>query len=161
MANRPVKFDLSEHIHNSNLIEGYDDLRADQMSEAAWAWLIRQPELTHDVIQKLQKRITLFQTDLMPDQRGYYRDMSKVSVWVGEHIASPWWVIKGLMDNWLRDYAGREPRFNHVAFEKIHPFCDGNGRTGRMLMWWQEIRMGRPPTLIKFEDREDYYDWFA
>lgn len=37
---------------------------------------------------------------------------------------------------------------------------DGNGRTGRMLMWWQEIQQGKEPTLITFNNRREYYDWF-
>ena len=55
-----------------------------------------------------------------------------------------------------------EPKDMHVRFEKIHPFVDGNGRTGRMLMWLHEYWLGREPTLIRSNeaDRHYYYQWF-
>ena len=46
----------------------------------------------------------------------------------------------------------------HADFEKIHPFPDGNGRTGRLLMNFELMKDGFPITIIKKEDREDYYN---
>ena len=46
----------------------------------------------------------------------------------------------------------------HADFEKIHPFPDGNGRTGRLLMNFELMKEGFPITIIKKEDREDYYN---
>ena len=48
----------------------------------------------------------------------------------------------------------------HLRFESIHPFIDGNGRTGRLLMNLQLIQAGFPPINIKFADRRRYYDAF-
>ena len=48
----------------------------------------------------------------------------------------------------------------HLGFEGIHPFIDGNGRTGRLIMNLDLIREGYPPINIKFADRRKYYDAF-
>lgn len=48
----------------------------------------------------------------------------------------------------------------HLEFEGIHPFIDGNGRTGRLLLNLELIRAGFPPINVKFTDRKRYYDAF-
>lgn len=53
----------------------------------------------------------------------------------------------------------RVARF-HLEFESIHPFIDGNGRTGRLLMNFELIQNGYPPINVKFSDRKRYYDAF-
>jgi len=50
---------------------------------------------------------------------------------------------------------------DHIWFEKIHPFEDGNGRVGRILMNLQRLKLGLP-LLIIHEGKEqiEYYKWF-
>lgn len=45
----------------------------------------------------------------------------------------------------------------HAKFENIHPFADGNGRTGRLAMNYFLIMHNHPPIIIHEEDRKDYY----
>lgn len=45
----------------------------------------------------------------------------------------------------------------HAKFENIHPFADGNGRTGRLVMNYFLIMHDHPPIIIHEEDRDDYY----
>ena len=44
----------------------------------------------------------------------------------------------------------------HIQFERIHPFADGNGRVGRLLMAYQAIQNNIIPPLIENEHRDDY-----
>ena len=48
----------------------------------------------------------------------------------------------------------------HLEFEGIHPFIDGNGRTGRLILNLELIRNGYPAINVKFSDRKRYYDAF-
>lgn len=48
----------------------------------------------------------------------------------------------------------------HLEFEGIHPFIDGNGRTGRLILNLDLIRNGYPPINVKFAERKKYYDAF-
>ncbi|USF25253.1 hypothetical protein N510_000164 [Firmicutes bacterium ASF500] len=45
----------------------------------------------------------------------------------------------------------------HAKFENIHPFADGNGRTGRLLMNYLLLLLDHPPIIIHEEDRRSYY----
>lgn len=46
---------------------------------------------------------------------------------------------------------------HHIEFEKIHPFIDGNGRSGRLLLTYEIISMGLLPIDIRYEERTRYY----
>jgi Fic family protein len=83
---------------------------------------------------------------------------------VGTHIAPAPEHIEQLLDNLLADYESshdeyfldRISRF-HLEFERIHPFVDGNGRIGRVLINMQLMLHGYPSVIIRNKGKRDYY----
>lgn len=49
----------------------------------------------------------------------------------------------------------------HIQFERIHPFSDGNGRTGRMVMNYSLLQEGFPPLIIEKETKAQYIELLA
>ena len=49
----------------------------------------------------------------------------------------------------------------HIQFERIHPFSDGNGRTGRMIMNYSLLQEGFPPLIIEKETKAQYVELLA
>ena len=68
--------------------------------------------------------------------------------------------IAGLLREWRRhrQVTLREITRFHAAFELIHPFGDGNGRVGRLLMTIQCLQRDLPPIVIENARKAEYYD---
>jgi Fic family protein len=49
----------------------------------------------------------------------------------------------------------------HLNFESIHPFCDGNGRIGRVLINYQLLRLGFPAIIIRDKEQALYHSAFT
>ena len=155
-------FNVKEYIRESNLIESIDDRKEDKQSLAAWNFLSEQDKLSKRTLRTLHELITLNQ--MSDDERGTFRNELRINVFIGGHMAPPHYMVGGLIDNWLLDYAegAEEPIIAHIKYEHIHCWADGNGRTGRMLLWWHELKNGTKPTLFKASEKyEKYYTLFS
>lgn len=86
---------------------------------------------------------------------------------IGTHIASPPEDVEQLIDDIMVEYftnfgtyfLDKIARF-HLDFETIHPFNDGNGRIGRVLINYQLWRLGFPSIIIRNKDKQTYYKSF-
>lgn len=99
------------------------------------------------------------------EDRGVYRRVP-VKIMGAKHEPVQPYLIQPKLEQLLADYRNdtdhiipRLARF-HIEFEGIHPFIDGNGRTGRLLVNLELMKAGYPPIDIKFADRISYYNAF-
>lgn len=146
-------------LKESNAIEGVYDYDSLMQAVYAWSFLKRQKKLDRGVILKTHKILMLHQP-LRPDEKGYFR---KIQVWVGGREGIAWYMIPDAIENWIINaniYPMNSKR-HHVEFEKIHPFVDGNGRLGRMLMNWERLKNKQKVLIIKDAEKQKYYKWFS
>ena len=82
----------------------------------------------------------------------------------GGMVPPPWVEVPAAVDDWLRAAAvitdAEQPiealAEVHSRFERIHPFLDGNGRTGRLVLNLMLVRLGYAPAIIYTRDRTRY-----
>ena len=85
---------------------------------------------------------------------------------IGTYIAPAPEHIELMLDNLLyefkhsNDFILKKISKFHLNFESIHPFNDGNGRIGRVLINFQLLKTGYPPIIIRDKEKGDYYQAF-
>lgn len=161
-------FPAAIYICQSNEIEGIYSEEADLEYIAAWEHAVNiyiassgggLSRFSHEYICEIQGMLCAHQEDLKPEYKGAYR---KVNVQVGGRICPKWEDVPELMEEWLVEWKSQTSSAldMHVAFERVHPFADGNGRTGRLLYWIDCLTRGETPILFTSADRFSYYRLF-
>jgi Fic family protein/DNA-binding XRE family transcriptional regulator len=134
--------------------------------QAALLWLLEELQkktfaLTEDVVKGLHLRLM---NGILSDAGQYRRHSVRIMgthVTVANHLKVPD-LMSGLLDiktvTKPDDVIASLARI-HAAFEKVHPFSDGNGRVGRLIMLAQALQATMVPPLVVKEKRRAYYKY--
>jgi Fic family protein len=142
---------------NKTLREIYDL----QNTEKVFFELINlNEELTSDFIIMVHDNLM----ENIDARKGYRK--TDVRVIKSNFDATPAVYVKTDMDLLLKWYNSNKDKLNplvlaiifHHKFEKIHPFADGNGRTGRMILNYILTKNNYPPLIIQKNTRSDYLE---
>ncbi|MEG0898770.1 MAG: Fic family protein [Oscillospiraceae bacterium] len=119
--------------------------------------------LTERVIKDIHSLV------LMNDSlnRGIYRSVP-VTILGAMHTPPQPYLVAKQMEELLLNYLAWQKQASiiecvsrfHIEFESIHPFIDGNGRTGRLILNLELMKVGLLPVNVKFADRRNYYNCF-
>ena len=133
MNNEEMKKALTKHrllafAKESDRIEGIIDMEESGAHERRLSMLIDMSEITVGDLVNFNRA-------------GQLRTIHGMSVIVGKHVPPPGGpeVVKSLIIICNAANAAEDPYDVHHQFEQLHPFTDGNGRTGRALWLWQMI----------------------
>lgn len=177
---------LIEYTYNSNAIEGNTltlretdlvlrGLTIDKKSlkehlevvghKEAFEYVKELVQKKEPMSEKIIKEIHFLVLADKREDRGIYRRVPvKIMGAVNEPVQPH--LINSKMEELIKKYnESTENVINklakfHLEFEGIHPFIDGNGRTGRLLVNLELMKIGYPAIDIKFTDRIKYYDAF-
>lgn len=146
----PLTFDprLPEFVRESNHIEGIEDWETAGEIQAH-EFLLRARNLTTEIIETFVSEIA----------NASLREKHGMDVMVGSHLppkGGPW--IREALAQLLHlvNEGEHTPYEVHVKYEALHPFMDGNGRSGRAIWAWQMRRDGLDPFALSFLHRFYY-----
>ena len=177
---------LTEYTYNSNAIEGNTltlretdmvlrGLTIDKKSlkehlevighKEAFDYVRQLVSENAQISEKVIKDIHYLVLADKKEDRGIYRRIPVRIMGAAHEPVQPYLIIPKMEEileqykNSKEDIVTKLARF-HIEFEGIHPFIDGNGRTGRLLVNLELMKAGYPAIDIKFTDRLKYYEAF-
>ncbi len=154
-ANKLLKENLTPK--NRTLREIYDL----QNTEKIFLDIINsKKKIDHNLIIDIHDKLL----ENIDNRKGYRKH--DIRVFKATFEASPYVYIKTDMDILIKWPYNYEKKLHplvlsgifHQKFEKIHPFSDGNGRTGRMILCHMLMKKGYPPLIVRKSKRGEYLD---
>lgn len=124
---------------------------------------LKQKSLDQEVICKIQKMVV---EGTLPEQLQKFEGRPRgVNVRVGMHIAPPHYSVPRKLGALIKWFNASRRKYHpivvaayfHSEFESIHPFVDGNGRAGRLLINFMLKNAGFPLITVFFKYRQKYY----
>lgn len=174
LENQNITYHDTREIFEHDGVTHYTgDLRTlFEIRNAKWAneyllesFAVRRP-LDEDFIRELQKRLTYATYDTrrwqLGERPGEYKRHDYVTG--REEVGAAPEDVSAELSELLEELRGVSPdnalvaaAYFHAKFENIHPFADGNGRTGRLAMNYFLLLHNHPPIIIHQEDRQAYF----
>lgn len=142
---------LREHLEATNHATAFDELRS---------FVEHSPPITLETVLRLHSLVL----HELNETAGQFRQ-TQVFIRGSEHRPPPSRQVPTLMMQWIRWLDGEGMNYHpvvraaiaHHGFEAVHPFEDGNGRTGRLLLNLMLMRDGYPPAMLLREWALRYY----
>ena len=100
-----------------------------------------------------------------PEAKGRFRRIP-IRISGSDHVPPEFSAVPELVDKLIESYNASDGHpiekaaLFHCGFENIHPFGDGNGRTGRLILNMMLMQSGYMPISVKFSDAKRYYAAF-
>ena len=179
--------EVSESVYNSNAIENSTltlpetekillelevsrNISVREVFEAKNLAKVMEYVWSHAATRTVNQEMLLFLHQMLLNSindefAGRFREKNEF-VRVGSHIAPAPANIQILITEMLDRYDHPSQYFIdaisrfHLDFETTHPFVDGNGRIGRVLINFQLVSMGLPPIILLDKEKHDYYASF-
>lgn len=147
-------------IHGKPLKDHLEAINHKEALEYLFKIIKKKKKIDEDLIKKLHSIVV---KDIEKEYAGIYR-IGQVRILGAGFIPPNYVKIPNLINELLKWYYSEGEKLYildqiaifHHRFETIHPFFDGNGRTGRLLMNIKLMKRGYPPIIIANNERKKY-----